>query len=173
VYYYRDLGMNRDFVERYADIDGNVPEPGDDWRTMRFSWGQDHPFYHRQRLEVAEAAALQLGPESYSARSVPKLKKAYEDSIAYRDNVWWPAHVAAAVKATERAIKAEALYRAGVIGRFRFSRGLIDDWEWDKAVDGWLLDATVPALCRYCCMVAAGDTCEHGKMSVLAATGYI
>jgi hypothetical protein len=36
MYHKSNLGQFASVVERYADVDGYVPDAGDDWRAMRY-----------------------------------------------------------------------------------------------------------------------------------------
>lgn len=62
-----------------CDIDGYVPEAGDDWRDMNWDLGQDDP------------DADDLSTEERKQRT------------AYLDDEWWPAKIAEAGEATAAA----------------------------------------------------------------------
>jgi len=67
------------FAPRITDINGYVPEPGDDWRDMRWDHGPDDP-----------------GEPGISDEE-------RRDRFRYLDEEWWPGVLEAARLATKRA----------------------------------------------------------------------
>lgn len=63
-----------------TDMQGYVPEPGDDWRDMSFDLGPDE---NPDREGISEAER--------------------EERLEYLDRDWWPGVIAAAEAATARA----------------------------------------------------------------------
>jgi hypothetical protein len=59
MYHITNLGMY-DHPRPYADIQGYVPEPGDDWRDMRYDIGPDAPSKFASRIEEHEAELAEL-----------------------------------------------------------------------------------------------------------------
>lgn len=62
-----------------TDMDGYVPEPGDDWRDMRFD----------------------LGPDDPDVDGISEEERA--DRLEYIEREWWPGVIAEAQRATEKA----------------------------------------------------------------------
>jgi hypothetical protein len=83
-YHKTNLGGFAAHVERYADIDGYVPEHGDDWRDMRYDLGPDDP--EEEGISEEERQARQQ----------------------HLDEDWWPDKVAEAASATDEANRAVA-----------------------------------------------------------------
>ena len=87
MFHYTQMGWFGNSLPR--DVNGYVPEEGDDWRDMNFDLGSDmDPDRARNRKEKKEI-------------------------IAYLDAEWWPDFVENAVKATATASKELAVWRRG------------------------------------------------------------
>lgn len=77
MFHYSHLGSFGSNLPR--DINGYVPEKGDDWRDMRFDLGSD------------------LSPDA------AKNKRDRKERETFLDDEWWPEFVADAVRRTEEA----------------------------------------------------------------------
>jgi len=119
MYHLSNLGMF-DHPREFADIEGYVPEPGDDWRDMRYDLGEDDPARWRRKIEELEEdikdAQLSLHGESDNEdresiwhkltdlnSDLDHCRYMLDASIDYLDHLWWPKTIAGAVKATRIA----------------------------------------------------------------------
>jgi len=95
MFHITSLGSNAQrFFGSVVDIDGYVPETGDDWRDMRYDHGSNSPLRMKRELdEIKEQynALIEQGKNKASIDSeISHMEWELNDLYQYMDRTWWP-----------------------------------------------------------------------------------
>lgn len=115
MFHISNLGHNARAAQ-FADINGYVPEAGDNWRDMNYDFGSDCPKIWKRKVEEAHDEFNEISDKIYCADEdeIEEMERAYEEAeealdaakyeletiILCLDTEWWPYLVRDAVAAT-------------------------------------------------------------------------
>ena len=115
MFHISNLGPNA-LAAQFADINGYVPEAGDNWRDMNFDFGTDCPKRWKRKVEEAQDEFNDISDKWHCADEdeAEELEQAYEEALdaleaaKYEldtitqclDEEWWPYLVRDAIAAT-------------------------------------------------------------------------
>ncbi len=118
MFHISNLGHNAR-AAKFADINGYVPEAGDNWRDMNYDFGSDCPKIWRRKIEDAEDELSGLDTDLYCAdqddeeeidaleqkiadaeNTIKELEYELTTILECLDTEWWPEIVRDAIAAT-------------------------------------------------------------------------
>jgi hypothetical protein len=116
MYHISNLKPNA-LAAKFADINGYVPEAGDNWRDMNYDFGSDCPLRAKRKVEEAEDELSEIEAALYCAddedeinamerrfeeieQELYDLKSDFDNIINCLDTEWWPDILRDAIAAT-------------------------------------------------------------------------